>query len=112
MATENQELGLNEFYFLLTREGYFLKTKFLQDFDEVSSWDSNPLFAGKIKNSDWLHYKIGSSWHKKQIARLLNAKSSDETIWFDVETLDDNFSSNISQIKFGAKQKAVMVEPL
>ncbi len=112
MPTENQELVINEFYFLLTKEGYFLKTKCEEDFDVVCSWDSKPLFAGTIKNNQWLHYKIGSTWHKKQITRLPNAKSSDETIWYDVETLDDNFSSNISQVKFGGKQKEVIAEPL
>jgi hypothetical protein len=91
-------LPINEFYFLINRDGFYLKTKNRDDYSKILSWD-NFLYSGKIKNSSYLYFKVGKKWFKKQLVRLVNSKPSSETIWFDINELEIN-GSHISEIKF------------
>lgn len=96
------ELSLNEYFFICDRSGHFLKTKNFKEFDKVRNWD-NSLFAGKVKNNQYLHYKIGRTWHKKKFTQL---KSSDpiEIGILDFHILQHEFSSSITKIKIGGKK--------
>ena len=104
------ELSPNQFYFLVNQSGYCLKTRIKEDFEEVCSW-GGMLFFGIIKNSDFLHFKVGSSWHKKQFSKIPVARPQAETIWFDDYLLE--FSGHtISKTKIGGSQIAVEYEML
>jgi len=100
----------NEFSFLINKNGSYMKTRFQEDFDEVLSW-GEVLFSGVIKNSGYLHFKIGKTWHKKQITQLPISKSSDITCWYDVNELDMN-GSQIYKIKFGGTKISQTYEKL
>ena len=100
---ETPELKINEFFLLINSQGYYLKTKFKEDFDNVSTC-KGLLFSDKVSNSDFLHYKVGSIWQKKKIANLSNAKNSQDTLWFDICELEMKNGNNISKVKLGGSQ--------
>lgn len=111
MKETKQELKTNEFYFLISDEGYYLKTCHKKDLDEVSSW-GNILFLGIIKNSLYIHYKLGQSWYKKRFSQLPVANPQNQTGWFDIESLDTKNCSFISEIKIGGSEKPETIESL
>ena len=101
----SDELSVNDFYFLITKMGDYLRTKNNEDFEIVLSWDNgNILFSGKIQTSNFLHFKCGQIWLKKKFAHLQTSKSSEETIWYDIHNLDLKNHSNIKQIKIGGSK--------
>lgn len=93
---------INNYHFLVNNLGYYLKTKFKEDFEEVLNWNQGDiLFSGIIKNSELLHFKLGSSWFKKRFSQLHNALNSKKTMWFDIENLDLKNCLHISEVKIG-----------
>lgn len=96
------ELPLNEYYFICDKPGHFLKTKNHDEFEEAKKW-SNLLFIGQVKNNQYLHYKIGRTWHTKQFVRLKTSDSKEVKV-FDFHILQHEFSSSITEIKIGGKK--------
>jgi len=95
-------LQLNEYYFVMASNGEFLKSKNLQEFEEIKSW-GNILFSGKVKTNQYVYFKIGGTWHKKKFSQL---SVSNSCIWgvFDLHLIHTDFSSLIFKIKIGDKQ--------
>lgn len=107
----NEEIAINEFYLLVNKSGYILKTKSKEDFEEVKEW-GYILFAGKVKTSQFLHFKVGSIWHKKKVILIPTSKPQTETHFYDVNELDLKNGNTISQVKFGGKETPVTYESL
>ena len=102
-ATEpDKTLQLNEYHFTIALNGEFLKSKNLQEFEEISSWN-NFLFSGIVKSNQFVHFKIAQTWYKKLFSRLQTSKTI-ETGVFDIHLLQTELSSHISKIKIGGKQ--------
>ena len=91
-------------------EVYGDKNKNKEEFEEVSKWD-NILFAGKVKNNQSVHFKIGSSWKKKAFVRLKTSAPVEVGV-FDFNILQDELSSQISKLQIGGKTKAETYEML
>jgi len=109
----NDCLNANSFYFILTKEGYFLKTSSKEDFEIVNSLNQGDfLFSGILKNSEWLHFKLGQSRLRKRLSQLPVAKKSSDTGWLDVSSLDTKNCNSISEIKFGGRNKPETYENL
>ena len=87
-----------------------IKNKNKEEFEEVSKWD-NILFAGKVKNNQSVHFKIGSSWKKKAFVRLKTSAPVEVGV-FDFNILQDELSSQISKLQIGGKTKAETYEML
>lgn len=112
---QNKNLtGTSKFYFLIQKSGYYLKTSFYEDFKRVYNWESEGdiLFSGIVKNSDWVHLKLGQNWVKKRISQLSISKPQKELIWFDIHTIDLKNCNSISKIKIGGYQKPETIELL
>jgi len=105
------ELSQNEFYLLISPSGDILKTKNKKDFEAVKDWDAY-VFADKVKSSDYIHYLVGQTWHKKIVSRLPPSKDFDENWYYDFNELDLNIGSHIKKIAKGGKQKAVDYQKL
>ena len=95
-------LQLNEYYFVLSSNGEFLKSKNLQEFEEIKSW-GNILFSGKVKTNQYIYFKIGSTWRKKNFSQLSVSNSCNFGV-FDLHLIHTDFSSLIFKIKVGGKQ--------
>jgi len=104
METKIEILASNEFYFLVNNSGYFLKTKHLQDFEEVRLW-GGILFSGKVKISQHLFFRVGSSILKKKICHLAISKPRSETFWADVNNLDLKSGNHINKCWIGQKDE-------
>jgi hypothetical protein len=104
-------IGKNDFYLVVADNGEYLKTSFYDDFENVSGW-GNIVFSSQIKNNDWLHFQVGSSWLKKKISQLHIAKPQSETWWFDLEVLDLKNGSHIKKAKIGGNETPVTYETL
>jgi len=106
----DKNLALNEYYFVCDYSGHFLKTKNKEEFEEVSQWN-NILFSGKVKNTQSVHYKIGSSWKKKAFVRLKTFAPIEVGV-FDFHILQDELSSHLTKLEIGGKTKAETYEML
>jgi len=97
-------LKLNNFYLIVNRSGYFLKTRFQEDFDYVRTW-GGILFVDIVKNSKMVFYKVGSTILKKKINLLPVAKPQSQTLWFDISELDLKNGNHINKIWIGGKDE-------
>jgi hypothetical protein len=113
METENEQLAPNEYYLSVHQNGYYLKTKIKEDIDRFIELGDNFLFVGKVKNNQFLHYRIGSVFMKKQMLKMYTAnKPSSETLWLDDGLLELPHHSIIKEIKFGGREKIETYEKL
>jgi hypothetical protein len=99
---EMDELVLNEYFLLVNESGYYLKTKFQEDFEDVANW-GGILFSGKVPNSQFLFFRVGLQIIKKRIAELHTAQPQTATGWYDVETLDLKHGNSINKCWTGKK---------
>jgi len=106
----DQTLQLNEYYFVMASNGEYLKSKNLQEFEEIKSW-RNILFSGKVKTNQYVYFKIGSTWHKKNFSQLSVSNSCIFGV-FDLHLIHTDFSSLIFKIRIGGKQKPESYELL
>lgn len=104
------EVGNNYFYLVVSPSGYFLKTSKKEDYEELSTW--NNIFAGVVKNSNYLHFRVGRKWLKKRISHLPISRDSDETLWYDTHELDLGHGSFIQEVKITEVKKAQTPETL
>jgi hypothetical protein len=104
MNLPDPTLAGNEFYFILSRSGDFIKTRFKEDFEEISSW-KNIIFYGVIKNNCWLHYLVGQIWFKKHFSSMPVAESFKLNNFYDLELIETPHCSFISKTKIGGKEK-------
>jgi len=98
----DKNLQLNEYYFVMASNGEFLKSKNLQEFEEIKNW-ATIIYFGKVKTNQYVYFKIGSTWHKKNFSTL-SVSQPIETGVFDLHLIHTDFSSQISKIKIGGKQ--------
>lgn len=110
---DNDLSHTNKFFLVINSSGYILKTNLKADFDVIKNW-GNILFADIVENSNYLQYKIGTTWFKKKISHLPISRDSNETGWYDVNNLDLKGGSHIQEINItqGGSKKGEIVEPL
>lgn len=92
----------DKFFLVVNRSGYFMKTRYKNDFDEISSW-GGILFADVIKNSKTLFFQVGSMTLRKKICLLPVAKPQSQTGWFDVGMLEFSNGNRISKVWIAEK---------
>jgi len=99
-----QILGTDKFFLLVNSSGFFIKTRFKKDFDEILGWDiGDILFASEVKNSQTLFFQVGSSISNKKISLLPVAQTQEKTIWFDISELEIKNNSHINKCWVGGK---------
>jgi hypothetical protein len=106
-----KELAINQFYLLVNRSGFILKTKSEKDYNDVLRW-GGIMFSGVVKNSQWLHFRIGSTWLRKLISQLPISKESDDIFFQDVNELDMKSGLHIYEIKLGGRLNDAIYEKL
>jgi len=106
----NDPLAVNQFYLIISSPTYYLKTKSKEEFEDIKKW-GNVLFEGIVKNSDYIHFLVGHTWHKKKIQYLKTAIPFKKNYFYDVENLEIPGEA-IKKVKIGGKQKAVVYESL
>ena len=103
------ELKSNEYYLVVSDSGDYLKTRFKDDFLKVSFW-KGVIFSQIVENHKYLFYTCFSKTYKKQISRLKIAKHSSETIYQDIELLDNPFK--IKSVWIGGLKDNEYIEKL
>lgn len=106
------ELASNEYYFAVHPSGYILKTKSKDEYGKFLSWSTNFLFAGVVKNNQYLHYKNGQTWYSKSINKIATSKDLSAEGLVDDTEVTIHSGSQISKCKIGGKQKAETYESL
>ncbi len=109
-TSPDENLALNEYYFVCDYSGHYLKSKSNIEYNEVCSWD-NILFQSKVKNNQHIHFKIGGNWKRKVVSKLQTSQPV-ETGVFDFHLLQEELSSHISEVKLGGKEKTETYEML
>ena len=106
-------LNGNNFFFILTTRGEYLKTKFEDDFEDIKKWDIGDfLFSDVISNSGFLWFKVASIWHKKKVNQLKISRDSETLGFYDVHNLNLQNGLTIFLIKFGGVSKPESYEKL
>ncbi len=102
MKTES--LALNEFYLLVNRSGFYLKTKSKEEFEFVFNW-GEILFAGKAKTNNYLFFGVGNTILKKKILDLWKARPQSELWFYDLSELDLKGGNHINKCWIGQKDE-------
>jgi len=105
-----RDIAINEYYFVCDASGHYLKSKSVEEYNEVSTW-GNILFKGIVKNNQHIHFKISGSWKRTSFLKLKTSSPVDIGV-FDIHLLQEELISHITEIKLGGKEKAETYEML
>lgn len=84
---EPKEIGMNEFYLVVSNGGSIFKTKFQAEFNVVLKW-AGVIFGEKVKNNYFLCYRIGGTIHNKKISTIPISEPYSNKMFFDFNNLD------------------------
>lgn len=111
ISKEQEDLENNEYYLLVSTQGYVLKTKFQRDFEAIRLW-GGIVFSGIVKNSQYLFFKVGKQILKKPIRTISAGKSQEKTWYYDISELSLKGGTNIHKAWVGKKSDGFEVEPI
>lgn len=105
----SRELSLNQYYFIIAKNGFVLLTKFKPEANIVSGWE-DIIFSGIVDRSkQTISYTIGTNVHKQKISSIPISKPYSKNLAFDFQNLKDSGYVQEISIERNVKKRSQVI---